>query len=77
MPVKTGEFVDFGFLFLALAGAVTLFALFVFWIEPLWLLPALERVTPNIVYRVRTSPLVALNPSCPLSPVGASDPVGS
>ena len=62
MPVKTGEFVDLGFLFLALAGAVALFALFVFWIEPLWLLPALERVTPNIVYRVRTRrPLVALS----------------
>ena len=50
------------FLSLVLVGAFVLFALFAFWTEPLWLLPALERLTPNIVYRVRTRlPLVALS----------------
>ena len=47
---------------LLVLGASALFALFAFWTEPLWLLPALERLTPNIVYRVRTRlPLVALS----------------
>lgn len=42
--------------------AAALFALLVFWTEPLSFLPALERLTPNIVYRVRTRlPLVALS----------------
>jgi peptidoglycan-N-acetylglucosamine deacetylase len=37
-------------------------ALFVFWIEPLGILPVLERLTPNFTYRVRTRrPLVALS----------------
>src|SRR5258706_15557958 len=37
-------------------------ALVVFWIEPLTILPLLERLTPNLTYRVRTShPLVALS----------------
>jgi len=44
------------FLFLAIVGAIGLFGLFAFWTEPLWLLPGLERLTPNIVYRVRTRP---------------------
>jgi peptidoglycan/xylan/chitin deacetylase (PgdA/CDA1 family) len=36
--------------------------LLVFWIEPLAALSALERVTPNLTYRVRTNlPLVALS----------------
>jgi len=49
------------FLLIAL-GAVALFGLFAFWTEPLWLLPALERLTSNIVYRVHTSrALVALS----------------
>lgn len=49
-------------LFLATIGAIAVFALFVFWTEPLWLLPGLERLTPNIVYRVRTRlPVVALS----------------
>jgi len=49
-------------LFIAFCAATALFALFVFWTEPLWFLPALERLTPNIIYRVRTSlPLVALS----------------
>lgn len=53
---------DLGSFFLSLAGAVALFGLIVFWTEPLWLLPTLERVTPNIVYRARTRlPLVALS----------------
>lgn len=48
--------------FLLIAGAIALFGLFAFWTEPLWLLPALQRLTPNIVYRVRTRlPLVALS----------------
>lgn len=53
---------NLGSFFLSLAGAAALFGLFVFWTEPLWLLPALERVTPNIVYRARTHQrLVALS----------------
>ena len=33
-----------------------------FWIEPLAILPVLERLTPNLTYRIRTSqPLVALS----------------
>lgn len=48
--------------FLLSVGAIALFVLFAFWAEPLWVLPALERLTPNIVYRVRTRlPLVALS----------------
>jgi peptidoglycan-N-acetylglucosamine deacetylase len=36
--------------------------LFVFWIEPLGILPVLERLTPNLTYRVRTRhPLAALS----------------
>lgn len=36
--------------------------LVVFWIQPLAVLPALERLTPNLEYRVRTDlPLVALS----------------
>ena len=45
-----------------IVGAIALFGFFAFWTEPLWLLPALERLTPKIVYRVRTRlPLVALS----------------
>lgn len=48
--------------FLLIFSALAVFALFAFWTEPLWLLPGLERLTPNIVYRVRTrQPLVALS----------------
>lgn len=48
--------------FLLIVGATAVFGLFVFWVEPLWVLPGLERLTPNIVYRVRTGkPLVALS----------------
>lgn len=36
--------------------------LVVFWVEPLAVLPVLERLTPNVTYRVRTDhPLVALS----------------
>lgn len=50
------------FILIAILGAIELFALFAFWTEPLWALPGLERLTPNIVYRVRTrQPLVALS----------------
>jgi peptidoglycan/xylan/chitin deacetylase (PgdA/CDA1 family) len=48
---------------LLLVGAVVVaIGLVVFWIEPLGVLGVLERLTPNIVYRVRTElPLVALS----------------
>jgi peptidoglycan/xylan/chitin deacetylase (PgdA/CDA1 family) len=48
---------------LLLVGAiVVVVGLVVFWIEPLGVLGVLERLTPNIVYRVRTKlPLVALS----------------
>jgi peptidoglycan-N-acetylglucosamine deacetylase len=48
---------------LVLAGAVLIaICLFVFWGEPLAILCVLERITPNIVYRVRTNlPIVALS----------------
>ncbi len=48
---------------LLLVGAiVVMIGLVVFWIEPLGVLGVLERLTPNIVYRVRTKlPLVALS----------------
>ncbi len=41
---------------------VVVMGLVVFWVEPLGVLGVLERLTPNIVYRVRTElPLVALS----------------
>ena len=48
---------------LLLVGAVVVVVgLVVFWVEPLGVLGVLERLTPNIVYRVRTKvPLVALS----------------
>lgn len=52
----------YGLLFLVVGGALAIFGLFLFWTEPLLVLGALERLTPNIVYRVRTHlPLVALS----------------
>jgi peptidoglycan/xylan/chitin deacetylase (PgdA/CDA1 family) len=46
----------------SVVGFVAAVALVVFWMEPLGVLPVLERLTPNIVYRVRTElPLVALS----------------
>jgi peptidoglycan-N-acetylglucosamine deacetylase len=51
-----------GFVFLLIAAVLAAIGLFVFWTEPLSILPVLERLTPNIVYRVRTDlPLVALS----------------
>ena len=41
-------------LFIFLGTALAAVALIVFWIEPLLVLGALERLTPNIVYRTRT-----------------------
>jgi hypothetical protein len=36
--------------------------LYVFFVEPLWVVPVLERMTPNILYRGKTNePLVALS----------------
>ena len=53
---------NLGFIFLLIGAALIVFGLFVFWIEPLSILPVLERLTPNIVYRVRTDlPLVGLS----------------
>src|SRR5215467_2710786 len=47
---------------LVLALLVTAMVLYVFFVEPLWMVPLLERLTPNILYRVRaTKPLVALS----------------
>ena len=57
LPLKTGE------MLLLLVGAiVVVMGLVLFWSEPLGVLGVLERLTPNIVYRVRTElPLVALS----------------
>jgi len=47
---------------LLLALTLLAVALFLFWIEPPIILPLLERLTPNLTYRIRTShPLVALS----------------
>jgi peptidoglycan-N-acetylglucosamine deacetylase len=47
---------------LPLLGIVAALALFVFWVEPLFVLGALERITPHLLYRVRTDQkLVALS----------------
>jgi len=48
--------------FLILIGVAILAALYVFLVEPLWVLPALEWMTPGILYRVKTrEKLVALS----------------
>jgi peptidoglycan-N-acetylglucosamine deacetylase len=45
-----------------IAIACVAVGLFVFWVEPLGILSLLERLTPNVIYRVRTDrPLVALS----------------
>src|SRR5438045_4406561 len=45
-----------------LARTVAVFALYVFLVEPLWVLPWLEWLTPGILYRVKTrEALVALS----------------
>jgi peptidoglycan-N-acetylglucosamine deacetylase len=47
---------------LVIGSALVALGLVVFWIEPLAVLGVLERLTPNITYRVRTDlPLVALS----------------
>src|SRR6516165_4531691 len=47
---------------IATVGLVALTGVYLFFAEPLWVLPWLERLTPNIVYRVRTDkPLVGLS----------------
>jgi peptidoglycan/xylan/chitin deacetylase (PgdA/CDA1 family) len=52
----------YGLVFLVAGGALAMIGLFLFWTEPLFMLALLERLTPNIVYRVRTHlPLVALS----------------
>jgi len=49
-------------MFAILAGTLILIALYVFFVEPLWMVPVLERLTPNILYRIGTTkPLVALS----------------
>ena len=43
-------------------GALLAFVLYVFFVEPLWVVPLLERLTPQVTYRVPTDlPLVALS----------------
>src|SRR5215468_2979173 len=45
-----------------LVVTLILTTLYVFFVEPLWVMPLLERMTPNILYRVRTKErLVALS----------------
>jgi peptidoglycan-N-acetylglucosamine deacetylase len=47
---------------LLMAGTILGVGLLVFWMEPLSVLSAIERLTPNIIYRVRTHrPVVALS----------------
>jgi peptidoglycan/xylan/chitin deacetylase (PgdA/CDA1 family) len=47
---------------LLIAGTIVLLSFLVFWIQPLQVLGALERITPNVKFRVRTNlPLVALS----------------
>ncbi len=47
---------------LLMAAALLGVGLLVFWVEPLSVLSAIERFTPNIIYRVRTHrPVVALS----------------
>jgi peptidoglycan-N-acetylglucosamine deacetylase len=43
-------------------GTLLVFILYVFFVQPLWVVPWLERLTPQVTYRVRTNlPLVALS----------------
>src|SRR5207245_1540802 len=47
---------------LLLAAALFGVGLLVFWMEPLFVLSVIERLTPNVIYRVRTHrPVVALS----------------
>jgi len=47
---------------LILALPVATVVLYVFFVEPLWVVPLLEKMTPNILYRVKTKePVVALS----------------
>jgi peptidoglycan-N-acetylglucosamine deacetylase len=49
-------------IFLFCLGAFVAFILFVVWVQPLWIVPLLERLTPQVTYRVRTNlPLVGLS----------------
>ena len=49
-------------IFLLGLGALVVFVLFVVCVQPLWIVPLLERLTPQVTYRVRTNlPLVALS----------------
>jgi peptidoglycan-N-acetylglucosamine deacetylase len=52
----------YGLMLLVAGGVLAIIGLVLFWTEPLFVLGALERLTPKIVYRVRTHlPLVALS----------------
>ena len=44
--------------FVMLVVTLILTALYVFFVEPLWMVPLLERMTPNILYRARTKQLL-------------------
>ncbi len=51
-----------GLVVAVVAGALMAVGLYVFFVEPLWVLPLLEWITPNILYRVKTEKgLVALS----------------
>ena len=43
-----------GLVVAVVAGALVAIGLCVFSVEPLWVLPVLEWITPNILYRVKT-----------------------
>lgn len=51
-----------GLVVAVVAGALMAVGLYMFFVEPLWVLPVLEWITPNILYRVKTEKaLVALS----------------
>jgi peptidoglycan-N-acetylglucosamine deacetylase len=49
-------------IFLLCLGAFVVFVLYVVFVQPLWIVPLLERLTPQVTYRARTNlPLVGLS----------------
>jgi peptidoglycan-N-acetylglucosamine deacetylase len=47
---------------LIIFAVLMLGVLYIFWVAPLWFLPVLERISPGVIFRVRTQePLVALS----------------
>jgi len=47
-----------GLVVAVVAGALIAVGLYVFFVEPLWMLPVLDWITPNILYRVKTKKLL-------------------